>query len=225
MVLRYYGGYRASEIAKIARHARLRPSGRTCGVVSPHFERNWTHESLHRTRGTRSGPDRRSGNSIVNGLGVDPTTDRRAGPTEPTMEVIMLSSRPQRITRPIPSWMLVAAASPPWHSIGGLIVAGTGADEDPVPADEPEPTIPAVEPEPEPDADAVGPVPHRCHPVRGGVRRDQHLDHQRQRQHGVQAQPGRRHPIDYETGDACRTWRSTGPASGSPTNAMARCRR
>lgn len=75
--------------------------------------------------------------------------------TEPTSEVIMLA--PERHESPTknPRWMMVAAAVAALALIGGLIVAATRTDEDPVPADQPEPTLPAAEPETE----AAAPTP------------------------------------------------------------------
>jgi hypothetical protein len=63
---------------------------------------------------------------------------------ELTLEVIMLS--PERNESPTTShrWMRVAAAAAALVLVGGLIFATTRADEDPVPADQPELTVPAA---------------------------------------------------------------------------------
>ena len=62
--------------------------------------------------------------------------------TEPTLEDIMLS--PERNESPTTRhrWMMVAAAVAALVLVGGLIFAATRADEDPVPADQPELTVP-----------------------------------------------------------------------------------
>ena len=62
---------------------------------------------------------------------------------EPTLDVIMLS--PVRNEPPNTSrrWMMVAASVAALALVGGLIFAAPRADEDPVPADQPEPTVPA----------------------------------------------------------------------------------
>jgi len=78
-------------------------------------------------------------------------------PAKPNMEVIMLApDRDESPTR-TRTWMMVAAIAAV-ALIGALLVAATRADEDPVPADEPEPTVPAVEPEPEADAASAEPL-------------------------------------------------------------------
>jgi len=65
------------------------------------------------------------------------------------------------------TWLMAAAAAVAALAlIAGLIFAGTRADDEPVPADQPEPTVAAVEPEPtvasvepEPDAEADDAAP------------------------------------------------------------------
>ena len=85
---------------------------------------------------------------------VDTTTEPVARPDHyrNDAEVIMLA--PERTDSSVskPStrrWLIVAAAAGVLALIAGLVVAGTRSDEDPVPADQPEPTAPVVEPEPE----------------------------------------------------------------------------
>ena len=78
---------------------------------------------------------------------------------ESTLEVIMLASDRNEARPRTRTWMMVAAAIAALALIGGLIVAGTRVDEDPVPADEPEATVPAVEPESDADAASAEPLP------------------------------------------------------------------
>jgi hypothetical protein len=69
----------------------------------------------------------------------EPDITEPADTTEPTMDVITLS--PDRNKPPTTSrrWLMVAAAA--LALVGGLIFAGTRADEEPIPADQPEPTL------------------------------------------------------------------------------------
>ena len=76
--------------------------------------------------------------------------------TGPTLEVIMLS--PDRNESPNTSqrWMMVAASVAALALVGGLIFAATRADEDPVPADQPAPTVPAEPVDDDEGALAIG---------------------------------------------------------------------
>ena len=64
--------------------------------------------------------------------------------TEPTMEVIMLSPETNRYDNRTRRWLMAAAAVAALALIGGLIFAGTRADEDTVPADQTPATVPAT---------------------------------------------------------------------------------
>jgi hypothetical protein len=76
--------------------------------------------------------------------------------TEPTSEVIMLAPERNEPSTTSHRWMMVAAAVAALALVGGLILAATRTDEDPVPADQPEPTLPAAEPETEAPTTALG---------------------------------------------------------------------
>lgn len=83
---------------------------------------------------------------------------RRPAPqdtNDPTMEDIMLS--PERNDSPTTSrrWTMIAAAVAALALVGGLVYAGTRADEDPAPADQPVPPTPT---EPESESEAAPPV-------------------------------------------------------------------
>ncbi len=95
----------------------------------------------------RPAPDFR--HRLLDELLTDLTADRSTA-TDQTMEVTMLA--PDRNEPPTRrrTWLAIAAVIAALALIGGLIVAGTRADEDPVPADEPEVELEegAVEPLP-----------------------------------------------------------------------------
>jgi hypothetical protein len=64
--------------------------------------------------------------------------------TEPTMEVIMLSPETNRHDNRTRHWLMAAAGIAALALIGGLIFAGTRADEDTVPADETPAAVPVT---------------------------------------------------------------------------------
>jgi hypothetical protein len=63
---------------------------------------------------------------------------------ETATEVMLSPERNGSPTRARTWWIATAASSAALALIGGLVAIGTRADEDPVPADQPEPTLPAI---------------------------------------------------------------------------------
>ena len=77
-------------------------------------------------------------------------------PTEPTMEIIMLA--PDHNESPTRTRTIVMVAAIAALALIGALIVGTSGEEDPVPADEPVPTVPAVEPGRDADAASAEPL-------------------------------------------------------------------